>query len=179
MCEWEGWTRIDGFGREEEWEQALRAGEAAAAAAAAAVLLPLTKTTLCASPPHACSYNLATVERLYHAWGSLMPRVHPCYAVKCNPDEGLLATLAALGAGFDCASEAEMAAVLTLGVDPSRIIYAHPCKPPKQIRWAAANNVGLTTFDTESELHKVGGCDGRRGEAQCDAWLNVPPPALL
>ncbi|KAL4436858.1 hypothetical protein ABPG75_003997 [Micractinium tetrahymenae] len=100
-------------------------------------------------------YNLATVEKLYHAWGAMMPRVHPCYAVKCNPDEGLLAVLAALGAGFDCASEAEMAAVLALGVAPERIIYAHPCKPPKQIRWAAAAGVNLTTFDTESELHKM------------------------
>ena len=51
------------------------------------------------------------VERLYRAWGRLMPRVHPCYAVKCNPDEGLLSVLAAMGAGFDCASEAEIAQV--------------------------------------------------------------------
>lgn len=57
------------------------------------------------------SYNLATVERLYRAWGNLLPRVHPCYAVKCNPDQGLLAVLAAMGAGFDCASEAEIQAV--------------------------------------------------------------------
>lgn len=112
-------------------------------------------------PHHPCSYNLATVEKLYHAWGALMPRVRPCYAVKCNPDEGLLAVLAALGAGFDCASEAEMAAVMALGVAPDRIIYAHPCKPPKQIRWAASHGVNLTTFDTESELHKV--CAGYWG----------------
>jgi ornithine decarboxylase len=97
------------------------------------------------------------VEKLYAAWGRMMPRVHPCYAVKCNPDEGLLATLAALGAGFDCASEAELAAVMALGVGPERLVYAHPCKPPKQIRWAASNGVDLTTFDTESELIKVGG----------------------
>lgn len=51
------------------------------------------------------------MERLYRAWGKLLPRVHPCYAVKCNPDEGLLAVLAAMGAGFDCASEAEIQAV--------------------------------------------------------------------
>ena len=85
----------------------------------------------------------------------MMPRVHPCYAVKCNPDEGLLAVLASLGAGFDCASEAEIAQVLALGVSPDRVVYAHPCKPPKQIRWAAAHGVNLTTFDTESELLKM------------------------
>jgi ornithine decarboxylase len=41
--------------------------------------------------------------------------------------------LAALGAGFDCASVAELAAVLDLGVARDRIIYAHPCKPPSQV----------------------------------------------
>jgi ornithine decarboxylase len=95
------------------------------------------------------------VEKLYSAWTCMMPRVHPCYAVKCNPDEGLLAVLASLGAGFDCASEAEIAQVLALGVSPDRVVYAHPCKPPKQIRWAAAHGVNLTTFDTESELLKM------------------------
>lgn len=32
------------------------------------------------------------------------------------------------GCGFDCASPAEMDQVLECGVDPSRIIYANPCK---------------------------------------------------
>ena len=60
------------------------------------------------------------VERLYHAWGRMMPRVHPCYAVKCNPDEGLLSVLAAMGAGFDCASEAEIAQARCAGAGRSR-----------------------------------------------------------
>lgn len=95
------------------------------------------------------------VQRLYIAWREAMPRVHPCYAVKCNPDDGMLAVLAAMGAGFDCASEAEIEKVLALGVSPERIIYAHPCKPPKQIRFAATNGINLTTIDTVSELNKV------------------------
>ena len=36
-----------------------------------------------------------------------------------------------------------------------RIVYAHPCKPPAQIKFAAAHGVNMTTFDTESELLKV------------------------
>ena len=69
--------------------------------------------------------------------------------------DGILATLATLGAGFDCASQAEMAQVLALGVAPERVVYAHPQKPPRELRWAAANGIGLTTFDTESEAEKV------------------------
>ncbi|KAL4419048.1 hypothetical protein ABPG77_011030 [Micractinium sp. CCAP 211/92] len=99
--------------------------------------------------------DLGALQRLHRAWGEAMPRVHPFYAVKCNPDVGLLATLAALGAGFDCASEAEMRAVSALGVGPDRIVFANPCKRPRDLRCAADAGVELTTFDTEAELAKL------------------------
>ena len=66
-----------------------------------------------------------------------MPSVYGTYfntAVKCNDDPVLLQTLAALGAGFDCASKQEITTILNLGVDPSRIIYANPCKQKSHIR---------------------------------------------
>ena len=40
----------------------------------------------------------------YDKWTSALPGVQPFYAVKCNPDRAIIKTLAALGAGFDCAS---------------------------------------------------------------------------
>lgn len=55
-----------------------------------------------------CCVDLGEVARLQRAWSALMPRVTPFYAVKCNNDTAILATLAALGAGFDCASDAEV-----------------------------------------------------------------------
>ena len=55
-------------------------------------------------------------------------------AVKCNSDPLLLRTLAALGSGFDCASKNEITTVLDLGVDTSRIIYAHTCKQISHIK---------------------------------------------
>ena len=58
----------------------------------------------------------------------------PHSAVKCNYDPVLLQTLAALGTGFDCASKREIETILNLGVDPSRIIYANPCKQNSYIR---------------------------------------------
>jgi ornithine decarboxylase len=84
-----------------------------------------------------------------------MPRVVPFYAIKCNPEPGVVRLLAALGAGFDCASAGEVAQVLALGVPPSRVIFAHPCKRGCDIRYARDHGVALTTFDTESELHKI------------------------
>jgi ornithine decarboxylase len=63
--------------------------------------------------------------------------------------------LAELGAGFDCASKAEIKQVLEQGVAPSRIIYAHPCKTRSYVRYAAAEKVKQMTFDNADELHKV------------------------
>jgi ornithine decarboxylase len=65
--------------------------------------------------------------------------------------------MAALGLGFDCASQPEIAAVLNLPshVSPSRIIYANPCKAASFIRHAAKNNVDCMTFDNGDELVKI------------------------
>lgn len=84
-----------------------------------------------------------------------MPSVMPFYAVKCYPEPAILRLLAALGTGFDCASKGEVEMMLKLGVHPSRIIFAHPCKRPCDIRYAREHGVEFTTFDTESELTKI------------------------
>lgn len=83
--------------------------------------------------------------------------VHELAAVKCNPDPHVLHLLAALGLGFDCASQPEISSILSLPipVDPSRIIYANPCKAPSFIRHAASKGVDYMTFDNGDELAKV------------------------
>ncbi len=91
----------------------------------------------------------------YDQWIEKIPRVHPFYAVKCNDDTRILETLAALGAGFDCASEREIAKILSLGVAPSRIIFAHTTKIAHHIQFSKDVGVDLLTFDNEEELHKI------------------------
>lgn len=102
--------------------------------------------------------DLGVVAKLYNGWKSALPRVTPFYAVKCNPNVPMLALLAALGAGFDCASETEIETVMSLGVPAERIIYAHPVKPNSHIRYARRVGVDLCTFDTESELQVSKNC---------------------
>ena len=75
--------------------------------------------------------------------------------MKCNPDPEVLRLLAALGTGFDCASKAEIEQVLKIGVEPSRIIYAQPCKTKSHVRFAAEHGVKQMTFDNSDELHKT------------------------
>ncbi|KAH3847749.1 ornithine decarboxylase-like isoform X2 [Dreissena polymorpha] len=99
--------------------------------------------------------NIGDVVYKFNNWLRKIPRVKPFYAVKCNDDCVVLKILADLGANFDCASRAEIQKVLSMGVCPSRIIYAHPCKQSSMIRFAAENNVEMMTFDNESELHKL------------------------
>ena len=96
--------------------------------------------------------NLSEVVRQYVRWCDQLPRVKPHYAVKCNNDPRVLATLADLGCDFDCASASEMDALLDIGVAPERIIYANPCKSHSQLRYARTHNVNFTVFDSEDEL---------------------------
>ncbi|KAL2179189.1 pyridoxal-dependent decarboxylase [Thermothelomyces heterothallicus CBS 202.75] len=99
--------------------------------------------------------DLGEVYRQHLRWKLNLPRVKPFYAVKCNPDPKLLELLSALGTGFDCASKAEIEQVLGLGVDPSRIIYAQPCKTNSYVRYVASQGVRQMTFDNADELRKI------------------------
>lgn len=91
---------------------------------------------------------------LYKKWTNLLPDITPYYAIKCNPDPMVLDVLADCGACFDAASPAEIEAALDR-VQPSRIIYANPCKASRDITHAAQRGVGLTVFDCITEYDKV------------------------
>jgi ornithine decarboxylase len=99
--------------------------------------------------------DLGAVTKAYSKWVNLLPYVKPYYAVKCNPNPVILDALATLGTNFDCASEAEVKIIIEITNDPSRIIFANPCKMSSHIRYARSNDVDLMTFDAEEELYKI------------------------
>ncbi|EFB28929.1 hypothetical protein PANDA_013260, partial [Ailuropoda melanoleuca] len=112
--------------------------------------------------------NLGVLASRHQAFCRALPWVSPFYAVKRNSSIWVLRVLAILGTSFDCASQmspeaapecppcqVELEQVLGLGVAPSRIIYANPCKPVSHIQYAACRGVQLMTFDSEEELTKV------------------------
>nr|CAG8625553.1 6129_t:CDS:2 [Entrophospora candida] len=89
------------------------------------------------------AFFVADLGEIYHqhiCWKKLLP---------------LLKLLSALGTGFDCASKSEIQTILDLGVDPSRIIYANPCKQASFIRFASEHKVKMMTFDNVEELYKI------------------------
>lgn len=99
--------------------------------------------------------DIGDIVNKHKVWKELLPRVEPHYAVKCNDSLTVLEILAALGTGFDCASKGEIDQVLSLGVDPNRIIFANPAKPMSHLHHSARVGVNTMTFDNEVELHKV------------------------
>ncbi|GME43322.1 putative ornithine decarboxylase [Neofusicoccum parvum] len=99
--------------------------------------------------------DLGEVYRLHAEWKRRLGRVTPFYATKCNPDPKVLRLLAALGTGFDCASIGEIRTILDMGIDPSRIIFAHTCKVMSAIKYARDEGVTQMTFDNADELYKI------------------------
>ena len=45
--------------------------------------------------------------------------------------------------------------MLSLGVRPNQIIFAHPCKQSSHIKFARDNHVNLVVFDNAEELIKL------------------------
>ncbi|MDO9310073.1 MAG: type III PLP-dependent enzyme, partial [Nitrosomonas sp.] len=84
-----------------------------------------------------------------------MPRVHPHYAVKANPDERVLKTLIEEGAGFEIASIAELDLLMKLGVSATEIFYSNPMKSRAYLEYAAKKGVEWYVLDSIEELRKI------------------------
>ncbi|MEQ1721036.1 MAG: type III PLP-dependent enzyme, partial [Nitrosomonas sp.] len=84
-----------------------------------------------------------------------MPRVHPHYAVKANPDRRVLEALIEEGTGFEIASIAELDLLLELGVFAHEIFYSNPMKSRAYLEYAAAKGVEWFVIDSVEELRKI------------------------
>lgn len=101
------------------------------------------------------SKDMGTVSRQYIRWENNLPEIRPFYALKCNPDPVILQTLACQGAGFDCATSAEIDLALSTGVSPEDVIFANPVKSAADIGFARSKSVKKMTFDNIDELRKI------------------------
>lgn len=84
-----------------------------------------------------------------------MPRVQPHYAVKCNPDSGILKIFHEEGVRFEIASKRELALLLELGVEPREVFYSNPIKSPEHLSFAVASGVEWYVVDCVDELNKI------------------------
>jgi diaminopimelate decarboxylase len=99
--------------------------------------------------------DLGEIVNSYNNWIKLLPDVKLYYAVKCNPNPVIIEVLSTLGVNFDAASQSEIRSVIDITKDPTRIIFANPCKMTSQIKYARSNDVDLLVFDNEEELYKI------------------------
>lgn len=95
------------------------------------------------------------VERNYAFLAQQLPGVKLYYAVKANPNEGVIRKLAELGSYFDVASDGEMRFLTEIGIAPERMVYANPVKTPSGLKVAKETGVYKFTFDSESEIGKM------------------------
>lgn len=71
-----------------------------------------------------------------------------CYAVKANPNLGVLNVFARLGSGFDIVSGGELARVIAAGGDPRKVVFSGVGKTAAEMRQAL--QAGILCFNVES-----------------------------
>ncbi len=121
-------------------------------------------------------YSRATLERHWRAFDRAF-QDHPhliCFAVKANPNLGVLNVMARLGSGFDIVSVGELERVLAAGGTPDRIVFSGVGKREDEIRRAL--EVGIRCFNVESEpeLARLDRVAGELG-AKAPVSLRVNP----
>ncbi|KAH6940195.1 hypothetical protein HPB50_026317 [Hyalomma asiaticum] len=75
--------------------------------------------------------------------------------IKACRDPIVLNVLNSHGVSFDCSNKGELSAVLNMGVDPNRIVYANTVKSVSDLNFARQHGVRLMTFDSVEELTKI------------------------
>ena len=99
--------------------------------------------------------DLDRVAENYDHMAKMVPWAEIFYAVKANPAPPVIERLAAVGAAFDAASPAEVAACLAVGVSADRISYGNTVKKLSDISYAAGQGVDLYAFDSVGEIEKL------------------------
>lgn len=99
--------------------------------------------------------DTAIIRNKARRFKTAMPRVHPHYAAKANPDPRVLKTLIEEGVSFEIASIAELDLLMSLGVPAAEIFYSNPMKSRTYIQYAAEKGVEWYVLDSVEELRKI------------------------
>jgi diaminopimelate decarboxylase len=116
----------------------------------------LTRLAREVGTPFYC-YSSATIERHYavfsEAFAGLPSMV--CYALKANSNQGVLATLARLGAGMDVVSEGELRRARAAGVPGDRIIFSGVGKTKAEMALGLDEDILCFNVESEPELEAL------------------------
>jgi len=102
-------------------------------------------------------YSAATLRhhyrRLAEAFAELDPTI--CFAVKSLANLQVLKLLADEGSGFDVVSGGELARVLAIGADCSKVVYAGVGKTDREINEAIEAGIALFNVESEAEFENI------------------------
>lgn len=110
-------------------------------------------------------YSGGAILEKYRAYDEALAGVphRICYAVKANFNLGILALLAAAGAGFDIVSGGELYRVLKAGGDPSKIVFSGVGKTAAEINFALDKGIHAFNCESEAELALIDALAARMG----------------
>ncbi|PIE97396.1 MAG: ornithine decarboxylase [Treponema sp.] len=99
--------------------------------------------------------NLDVIKKNYLKLKENFPYADIYYAIKANPNDEVVATLAELGSSFDIASRYELDKVLNLNVEPERLSYGNTIKKAKDIEYFYEKGVRLFATDSKDDLKNI------------------------
>src|SRR5262245_13411959 len=113
-------------------------------------LVPLAEAV---GTPFYC-YSTATLERHYRVFAGAFADVPVlvCYAMKANSNQGVVKTLARLGAGADVVSGGELMRARAAGIPPERIMFSGIGKTPRELALAVDEGILCVNVESEPEL---------------------------
>jgi diaminopimelate decarboxylase len=111
-------------------------------------------------------YSTATLERHYRVFSQAFADVPSliCYAMKANSNQGVLATLARLGAGMDVVSEGELRRARAVGVQGSRITFSGVGKTAAEMIHGLDQDILCFNVESEPELRLLSALASGRGQ---------------
>lgn len=101
------------------------------------------------------SLDIGRVEASFDEFVEAFPTAHIYYAMKCNPETGILKALSQRGCNFEIASANELDQLIDIGVDPRNVLFSNPVKSHDDIARAAQAGVWRFAADSETELNKI------------------------
>jgi diaminopimelate decarboxylase len=103
-------------------------------------------------------YSSATIERHYRVFAEALAALDDpliAYAVKANPNQSVIATLARMGAGADVVSIGEVRRALAAGVPPERIVFSGVGKTRDEMAAALADDIYQFNVESEPEIEAL------------------------
>jgi diaminopimelate decarboxylase len=121
-------------------------------------------------------YSGGSIERAYRrldgAFGKLPHTI--CYAMKANPNLGILRIFAEMGSGFDIVSGGELYRLQRIGVAGNRIVFSGVGKSREEIREALRARILLFNVESEAELDLLA-AEASRLRVKAAASIRVNP----